>query len=191
MIALVILATTMLAFLGAFLQSRKSTESNVMNSAVTSVVYGLIEQMKGLSYTDLLPSYVADTDAPAAPTPHIRLHLNQDVSVWLTVRHQTDAASPWAPTATPTPIAAASTVGSHPSGAVDNQISIPLSTVTGAASQNLNVNIWVWIDNLSDTTNDVADVKRVTVVYTYTLNTGTGIRTIRKRETFLRTRYDL
>jgi type II secretory pathway pseudopilin PulG len=191
MVALMIFATVTLGFLATFLQSRKSTENNVMHSAVTAFVYGMMEQIKGANYTDQLPSYVSDPDAPSITPPLIRLHVNQDQAVWLRVRDQADATSPAAPTSTPASTSAGSSVGSHPDGgAIDNLVDIPLSTVSGTASQRLRINFWIWIDNLSDTSNDALEVKRVTIIYTYSVNMGGTVKTFRKREVLIRTRFD-
>jgi Tfp pilus assembly protein PilV len=196
MVALFILAGVMLGFLGTFLQSRRSTETNVMHSAATSFVYGLMEQIKGASFTDQLPSTVNEVDTSTTPSttrvaPFIRLHMDQDKLVWLRVRHQSDASAPYAPTITPAPTVAASAAGSHADGAIDNIISIPLSSsASGAASQHLNLNLWAWVDNLSDSTRDALEVKRVTIVYSYSVNLGSQTKTFRKREVLIRTRYD-
>jgi hypothetical protein len=188
-VAMTLLATTLIAMLGAFVQSRRVTESSVLNAACTSLVYGLIEQMKGLDYTTLMPSYEVDTDAPddiENSPPYIRLRVNQDVTVWLRVVHTTDPDHPAAPTSTPAPTATAASVG-----AIDNFIGrIPLSTVTGTASQDLSLNLWIWIDELENPSRDVSEVKKVTVVYTYSYLDGNATRTVREREIFLRTRYD-
>jgi prepilin-type N-terminal cleavage/methylation domain-containing protein len=188
-IALTLLATVMIGFINAFLQSRRFTESSVLHSACTSLVFGLVEQMKGLDYTTLLPSYEVDTDAPddiENSPPYIRLRVNQDLTVWLRVVHTTAGSTPRAPTTTPSPTATAASLG-----AIDNFIgSIPLSTVTGTASQDLSLNIWVWIDEIPDTSHDVSEVKKVTIVYTYSFLDGSSTRTVRDREVFLRTRYD-
>lgn len=191
MIAMTLLATVMVGFISAFLQSRRFTESSVLHSACTSLVFGLIEQMKGLDYTTLLPSSAVDTDAPddiENSPPYIRLRVNQDLTVWLRVVHTpwTTSSTPQAPTTTPAPSATTASVG-----AIDNFIgSIPLSTVTGTASQDLSLNLWVWIDEIPDIARDVSEVKKITVVYTYSFLDGSSTRTIRDREVFLRTRYD-
>jgi hypothetical protein len=67
---------------------------------------------------------------------------------------------------------------------------LPLSTVTGTRSQNLAVNLWVWIDEIPNTTDQVSEVKKITVVYTYSYRDGSSTRTVRDMEVFLRTRYD-
>lgn len=188
MVAMALLATFMAGLLGAFVHSRRITEGSVLDAACTSLVYGLIEQMKGLDYMTLIPSHDVDPAAPAAVqnlTPYIRLRVNQDKSVWLRVVHTTSG-PPQGPTATPAPTATAASVG-----AIDNFIgSMPLSTVTGTKSQELALNLWLWIDEIPDATRDVTEVKKVTVVYTYSYQDGGSTRTIRDREVFLRTRYD-
>jgi len=190
-IAMTLLATVMVGFISAFLQSRRFTESSVLHAACTSLVFGLIEQMKGLDYVNLMPSYEVDPDAPDDIEdfpPYIRLRVNQDLTVWLRVVHTpwTATSEPQAPLTVPSPSASAESVG-----AIDNFIgSIPLSTVTGTASQDLALNLWIWIDEIPDTGRDVSEVKKVTVVYTYSFLDGSSTRTIRDQEVFLRTRYD-
>lgn len=183
-----LLAAFMICFLATFLQSRRITEANVLNAACTSLVYGLIEQMKGLDYTTLLPSYTVDTAAPDDIEnfpPYIRLRVNQDKTVWLRVVHTTSG-TPQAPATTPAANVTATSVG-----AIDNFIgAVPLSTVTGTTAQELSLNLWIWIDEIPDSSKDVTDVKKVTVVYTYSYQDGSRTRTVRDREIFLRTRYD-
>ena len=72
MVALLLMASLMVGFITAFIQSRRVTESSVLHAAATSVVYGIIEQIKGLDYTTLLPNYETDPFAPAAKTPRKR-----------------------------------------------------------------------------------------------------------------------
>jgi hypothetical protein len=206
MISLFVLALVMLGLIGNFVQSRRISEGSVLHAAATSLVYGMIEQMKELDYISLLPNYETD---PAEPNglspPYIRLRINQDRVVWVRVVHtqetDEDASTttipyPQGPTTTPSADATAASVG-----AIDNWIgAIPLSTVTGTTSQDINLNLWVWIDEIgnegiwaaeSDAPNpDTSDVKKITVVYTYQYRDGSTTRTIRDREVILRTRYD-
>ena len=193
MVALFIMATFMLTFLNTFIQSRRVTESSVLHAAATSMIYGLIEQIKQLDYETLLPNSTVDPSAPtgtgfAAP-PYIRVRLNQSTIVWLGVVH-TLASTTALPT---TPKGPTSTPPGNvtPTGAIDNQIgNIPLSTVTGTTSQQINLNIWVWIDDIPDTTHDVTKIKKVTVIYTYQYQDGKSTKTVRDREVFLRSKYD-
>lgn len=187
MVALMLMATVMVAFIASFVQSRRVTESNVLHAAATSMIYGMIEQMKQLDYSTLLPNYEVDPFAPVAKTPpYIRVRINQSSVVWLQVVHTAAPGTPQAPTTTPSATATAASVS-----ATQNFIgSIPLSTVTGTTSQQINLDIWVWIDEIPDPSNDVSEVKKVTVVYTYSYQDGKSTRTVRDREVFLRTRFD-
>lgn len=189
MVSLGILAMFMGGFLAAYVQSRKVTESTVMHAAATSIVYGIIEQIKQLDYATMLPNAVADPGDPDSTTPPlIRVRLNQNTIRWLRVVNTTASSTPRGPTATPAPNATAASVGG---GAIDNNLgSLPLSTVTGTASQNIALNLWIWIDEIPDLPHDVNEVKKITVIYTYSFQTGSGTRTVRNREVILRTRFD-
>lgn len=192
MVSLTLMATVAIAFLSAFIQSRRLTESSVLHAAATSLVYGIIEQIKQLDYTNLLPNYEEDpADPDNLSPPYVRVRINQDKIVWLRVVHTTAPTdgsdpTPAAPTTTPgTAVTAASL------GAIDNFIgNIPLSTVTGTASQQINLNMWVWIDEIPNDDDDVSEVKKITVVYTYSYLDGSVTRIVRDREVFLRTRYE-
>ena len=188
MVAMALLMTVMLGFLGTFIQSRRTTEGAVMHAAVTSLVYGILEQVKGLDYTTLVPSMEVDPLAPAASTPpYIRVRVNQDQVVWLRTVYTPSTSAPAAPTTTPAPTVTAAALSAR-----DNVIGpLPLSSVAGARSQPLTINIWLWVDEMPDTTRDVVQVKRLTMVYTYSYNDGSRLRTVRDREVFIRTRFDL
>lgn len=187
MVSMTLLVVVMLGFLSTFLQSRRLTEGSVLHAAATSLFYGIVEQMKGLSYTELLPSTAVDDDAPTDvkdKPPYIRIRINQDVTKWLRVVYTQDPDAPQAPTTTPAP-----SVKSSDIGAIDNYLgNLPLSTVTGTASQDLALNLWIWIDEISG--KDADEVKKVTIVYTYSYMDGGKERVVRNREVFLRTRYD-
>lgn len=196
MVSLFLMAGVMLAFLGTFVQSRRVTEANVLHAAATSLVYGLLEQIKQLDYTTMLPNFDADPAAPSGTTPpYVRVRINQDKVVWLRAVYTavtdedpatTSIPAPLGPTETPAPDATAESVG-----ALDNFIgNLPLSTVTGTTSQHINLNIWLWIDGIPNTASDVSEVKKITLIYTYSFIDGSVTRTIRDREVFLRTRYD-
>ncbi len=206
MFALVIQATVMLAIIGSFIQSRRVTEGSVLHAAATSMVYGIIEQIKQLDYVTQLPNFEVDPSVPPTPTPipvppYVRVRIDQGTVKWLMVVYTPAAANgSWngaAPTTTPVASATAASVG-----AIDNQIgNIPLSTVTGSISQSINLNMWIWVDEIASSGTwavegatlpsvDAAQVKRVTIVYTYQYRDGNSTRTIRDREVFVRTRYD-
>lgn len=193
MVSMTIMATVMLGFLGTFVQSRRITEASVLHAAASSMLYGIIEQIKGLEYTELLPSQTDDyhPDNPLellGEAPFVRVRLNQDRTVWLRVVHtkiSDTPNTPKGPTSTPAINATAASVG-----AINNFLGeIPLSTVTGTTSQSLALNLWVWIDEL-EPVGDVSEVKKITIIYTYSYMDGSRERIVRDREVFLRTRFD-
>jgi len=197
MVSLTLMAGVMLGFIGTFIQSRRVTESSVLHAAATSMLYGIVEQIKQLDYTTLLPSYETDPFAPGSKTPpYFRVRINQSTVVWLQVVHTTAGSTPKGPTVTPLPQTTAPNVkidytAGTPvaSPAIDNFIgNIPLSTVTGTSSQQINLNIWVWIDEIPD--GDASEVKKVTVIYTYSYLDGSVERIVRDREVIIRTRFD-
>lgn len=209
MVSLTLMAMMMAGFIGTFVQSRRVTESAVLHAAATSMVYGIIEQIKQLDYSSLLPNYEQDPQETTSKTPpYLRIRINQSTPIWLMVTHTTAGNTPKGPIKTPpADVVAANvkydwTAGSPvASPAIDNTMgNIPLSTVTGTTSQQINLNIWIWIDEIANTgtwsaegtapTTDSSEVKKVTVIYTYQYQDGSKTRTVRDREVFLRTRYD-
>lgn len=188
MVSMSILVILMLGFIGSFLHSRRVTEASVLHAAASSLVYGIVEQLKGVDYTELLPSSTIDENAPSSlAPPYVRVRINQDLTQWLRVVYTPAPGTPRAPTTTPALSATATALA-----AIDNTIGpLPLSTTTGTTAQSLVLSVWLWVDEMPDTTRDVAEVKRITMVYTYTFNDGRSTRTVRDREVFLRTRYDL
>jgi hypothetical protein len=219
MISLFVLALVMLGLLANFIQSRRVSESSVLHAAATALVYGLIEQVKQLDYVNLLPNYETDPAAPNTLTPpYIRLRINQNTIKWVQVRHTAvtdeDATTttipyPKGPLVTPGPSVTAANVVNAYTGptaniscpAIDNFIgNIPLSTVTGTTSQQINLNLWVWIDEITNKGTwaaegtppvpDTSEVKKITIIYTYSYQDGGTTRTVRDREVILRTRFD-
>jgi prepilin-type N-terminal cleavage/methylation domain-containing protein len=187
MVSMTLMAVVMLGFISSFLQSRRITESSVLHAAASSLFYGIVEQMKGLAYAELLPSTGVDDNAPSDvkdKPPYIRIRINQDVTKWLRVVYTQLPNAAKAPTTTP-----GTTVKAADIGAIDNFLGdLPMSTVTGTTSQDLALNLWIWIDEISG--KDADEVKKVTIVYTYSYMDGGYERVVRNREVFLRTRYD-
>src|SRR3954470_3840668 len=86
MIAMALTATFLVGFIVTFIGSRRVTENSVMHAAATSIVYGIIEQIKQADYTSNLPSLVADPNDPDTSIPNtntLRVRLNQTTSKWL------------------------------------------------------------------------------------------------------------
>jgi prepilin-type N-terminal cleavage/methylation domain-containing protein len=188
MVAMLLLASVLVGFLAALIQSRRVTEGSVMHAAATSLVYGLIEQMKGLDYTTLLPSGAVDPAAPSGSAPpYVRLRVNQDLTIWLRAVYTTAGHTPAAPSSTPAPDATVASMGNPPTNVIGP---LPLSTTAGTRSQQLTLQAWLWIDEIPDRDRDVVEVKKITLVYRYYFNDGRTIRPVIDREVFIRTRFD-
>lgn len=191
MVAMFLMAGFMLGFLDTFLQSRRATEETILHTAATSVVYGLIEQMKGLNYDFGLPITSTDPDQSdydafpdgAKSPPYIRVRLNQDQATWLRCVNNLNPANYTAPQTTPGSLAELDANMRNTIGPLS------MSNVAGAKSHSLRLFVWVWVDSIADPNADVTDAKAVTLVYAYEFNSGIGVRTIIKRETFVTTRF--
>jgi hypothetical protein len=185
MVAMLLLAIALVMFLGSFLQSRRVTEASVLHAAASSLVYGLLEQMKGLDYDSLPNRDPADATAPWLITLRVS-QAASDRSVPLSVVYTRAPNTPQAPLTTPAPAATAASVG-----AIENTIGpFPLSSTSGTQSQRLQLSLWIWVDEIPDANRDVKEVKKITVVYTYKFNDGQRTKTVRDREVILRTRFD-
>lgn len=199
MISMWLICVLLLGFIAAFVHSRRMTEQSVLQAAATSMIYGIIEQIKQAEYSTQLPSGEVDPaainlDGSATTPPYIRVRINQNDIAWLrTVYTPVTDEDPL--TATPAPLGPAicppATATAASVGALETSLgSIPLSTVSGTAAQRINLKIWVWVDGIPNSDRDVSEMKRVTVVYTYSFIDGQQIRTIRNSEIFLRSRFD-
>ena len=200
MVAGFILTTVMLGMLGTFLQSRRSTESSILQAATSSFIYGIVEQLKTLPYRpstntedSVLPAITAadDTYPPAGTTqqplgpeqptpPNIRIRLNQDEYYWLRVGVLPNGNLAPAPAGLPALNVAAADINAR-----DNWIKVRLSDST-----ELSINIWIWVEELPpDPNRDVVDVKQITLIHTYKFNDGRGERLVRDRDVIIRTRF--
>lgn len=192
-VAMLILGMFLLGFLSTSLQSRRVAEASVMQAAATSLTYGLVEQIKMLGYTSTpfndpttLDPYQINDAFPAGkpvatPYPGLCVRLNQDQVTCLQCVNNLDPTVFLAPTTTPTSLAAldpsmANTIGP-----------VPLSTAAGTQSQPLTLQVWAWVDDISNASQDILNGKCVTLVYAYSYNDGHGMKTVINREVIVRT----
>jgi len=208
MISLMVMTLFMLGFFTTYIQSRRITERSVMTAAATSLIYGIIEQIKELNLTNLAPCTTVDvyqagqttpTVVPACDAfpgssakapPYIRVRLNQDQITWLQCVYNTTT-TPLAPTTVPPSNSTAATLTAAGYGnptVPDNVIGpLALSNYTNTASQPLTMHVWIWVDNVANASADLPVAWQFTVVYSYTYMDGANTRTIVDREQFVRT----
>lgn len=162
LIASVVLSLLSLGVLAMIIQSRRLTEGSIVQNSVVTVMQGYIEQVKSMDYSLLAPSLPS---APATPIT-IPTVLDEVTPDPLTLSWGTP------PTSMPA-------IGSTPTGAVSNTKTIAIKNPAVNPNDNLNITIWVWVQDLTDLSANVGGSKAVTMIYTYQFRDGGRLRSIR------------
>jgi hypothetical protein len=167
-----------IAVLSATMQARRMSEEAIIQNAAASIVYGLVEQMKTLNLSNEpdfneLPS-PADADC-ASQHVKVRIDNSTTAMTFLTLSSGTP------PATTPAPNVTAAAAGATPNiiGPFD------LSQTAGVTVQPLNIELWLWIEPNHQST-AMEPVTRTTLVYSFTMNVGSGLRTFRDSVRFVR-----
>jgi len=177
-IGITLITALAVAVLGATLQARRTSEEAIIQNAATSIVYGLVEQMKTLNLSNevtfnQLPS-PADADCGQ---PHVKVRVDNSTTNGVFLIASTGAP----PEVTPAAAVDAATVS-----AVDNVVGpFDLSQTTGVSVQPLTITLWLWIEPDYQPT-AMEPMCRVTLVYTYRINLGNELRTFRDSVRFVR-----
>ncbi len=200
-IALSILALSLGGILAALVQSRRLTEGSVSQNTALTIVQGYVEQMKNMELKDIVN---AATDPASGGTPNLGTSFSILTRYKEPPSSGADDGLDPLQTSTGTPPALSTlTPGVTPSGVVDNLKDFPdNSGLQGAATawsttwsgaQNyptpsslvqtstaypgdLHLNMWVWVQDLSGTTSNAAEVYGITVIYTWQYKDGAKIR---------------
>ena len=182
-IGLVLIAMISITALGTALFARRMSEEAIIQNAATSIIYGIVEQMKTVTLSDdttinQLPS-AADDDCGS---DHVKVRV--DNSTLPNVFLELSSGSP--PESLPAATASAADVG-----ATANVIGpFDLSQTNGVRIQPLNIDLWIWIE--PDYQPDAMEaMTRVTLIYTYTINNGSARRTFRDCIRFVRAKRQL
>lgn len=162
LIASVVLSLLSMGVLAMIIQSRRMTEGSIVQNSVVTVMQGYIEQVKSMDYSLLAPSLPS---APATPIT-IPTVLDEVTPDPLTLS--------WG-----TPPDTMPAIGSTPTGAVTNTKTIAIKNPAVNPNDNLNLTIWVWVQDLTDIPNNVGGSKAVTMIYTYQFRDGGRLRSIR------------
>ena len=154
------------------------SEEAIIQNAAASIVYGLVEQMKTLNLSSdpassQLPS-PSDAECAAA---HVKLRVDNSTSAIVYV--QTSAGTP--PAQTPAPTATADSIG-----ATANIIGpFDLSQTSGVNVQPLFIDLWLWVEPDYQPV-AMESVTRATLVYSFTINNGSRMKTFRDSIRFVR-----
>jgi type II secretory pathway pseudopilin PulG len=186
-LASAILAMSMVGILATLMQSRRLTEGSVVQNSAVTIVQGYIEQMKTMDMDSLI-------NADAAHNPRL------NTSFWIpTVLDDTHPDPLKTSTGTP-PDPSTLTPGvtpTTPPGVTDNLKNIvqgtnsgaqvawstiwpgmgTLNVPTGTAGTNdLHLNVWVWVTDLTNAGVGATSVYGITLIYTWQYRDGNRVR---------------
>lgn len=189
MISMGIMTVIMTSVLAAFIQTRRLAAASVAQSCAVTIVQGYIEQLKNIPLQNFINA--SATDPQFNPNLTTSFELN-------TMKDQTTA-TPITLWTTPSTVTIATltggTAGTTPTGAVDNLQSFDMDTRSdsgtttwaaiwpGATSfpatvpkrNDLRMNFWVQITDLTPTSTPKCKAYGVLIVYTWQYNNGSRI----------------
>jgi hypothetical protein len=200
-LALTILALALGGVLAALIQSRRLTEGSVSQNSALTIVQGYMEQMKNMELKDIVN---AAKDPASGGVPNLGSSFTIPTRYKEPpTTGADDGKDPLLTTPGTPPSLSSLTPGVTPNGVVDNlkDFSDNSGTRGGAATwaatwpgaQNyptidanvqtsapypgdLHLNMWVWVQDLSGTTANAAQVYGITVIYTWQYVDGKKIR---------------
>jgi prepilin-type N-terminal cleavage/methylation domain-containing protein len=202
-IALSILALSLGGILAALMQSRRLTEGSVIQNSAMTVMQGYVEQIKNMELKDVVH---ADKDPAAGGVPVLGASFAIPTRFKEPPTSGTDDGLDYLWTTPGSPPALSTlTLGVTPAGVVDNLKDFPdVSGSTGTAlawstlwpgarnvptpdpnvktstayPTDLHLNIWVWVQDLTGTTANAAQVYGITTIYTWQFQDGNKTRYI-------------
>lgn len=200
-VALSILVLLMAGIFATLMQSRRLTESSIGQNAALTLVQGYMEQLKTMPLKDVVH---ANVDPAAGGVPDLTVSYDIPTRFKEPPASGTDDGTDPLTTSTGTPPALSSiTPGVTPTGVKDNLKNFAVSTSTRPAAvawstlwpgaqnyptpsttvqtstaypSDMQINLWIWIQDLSGTTTYAADVYGITIIYTFRSNLGGSVR---------------
>lgn len=161
--ASVLLTMVTLGVLQGMLQSRRQTEGSVRQASVASLVQGYLEQLKSIKYGDLptSPSATPGTGTTTDWAPYMITLIDSaqnPTNIYL--------AAGTAPTTLPV-------ISTLPTNISMRTEQVDIDNIN-AASDNSVLNMWVWVNDMTDATNrpNVVNCKSLVIVYQYTVRDG-------------------
>jgi len=200
-VALSILVLLMAGIFATLMQSRRLTESSIGQNAALTLVQGYMEQLKTMPLKDVVNAAV---DPAAGGAPNLAVSYSIPTRFKEPPASGTDDGTDPLITSTGTPPALSSiTPGVTPSGVKDNLKNFAVSTSTRPAAvawstlwpgaqtyptpsttvqtstaypSDMQINLWIWIQDLSGTSTYAADVYGITIIYTFRSSLGGSVR---------------
>lgn len=161
LISSLVMAILMGGVLALMTQSRRLTEGSIFQNSTITILQGYIEQMKNMEYSQVSLSPSSTSTVVTVPTL-----LDESTPDPLTL----SAGSP------PASIPA---IGVTPAGAVDNVKTIDINNTPTNANDDLQINIWIWVQDLTGSAANVENAKAITMIYTWQFKDGGRTRSFR------------
>ena len=190
--ALTIAVMVFAGVLGGLVQSRRLTEGSLAQSNAQSAVASYMEQLKSMAIYDLINDDSTTYPKLVDSAGNYQPHLDSSYSLPTIQNESTAGADPLVTSnGTAIPDITTLTPGHTPSGIIDNLKEIPAnpsnegsptswSTVWPGAqlstanetnsspmSNNLHMNVWVWVTSLSSTGTYAQNTYGITMIYTW------------------------
>jgi prepilin-type N-terminal cleavage/methylation domain-containing protein len=202
LIALSILAMTMAGVYATLMQSRRMTEGSIAGGTALTIVEGYMEQMKNMELNQMVGgSDALGNPQLASGSFVVPTLLNQSLPDPVTISTGTPPAlSTITPGVTPAGIqdnlksysvdAGTGATNLFGAGSVSTTTQVPWTTVwpgalnyanaesdgvansTNTGLNDLHLNLWVWVTDLSGTTAQATKVYGVTIIYTWQFTNG-------------------
>lgn len=161
MIALSVLALLLSGILAALIQAHRITQESIYQNAARASVQGAVEQMvRSISFPNLPYTDASNTIQPGA-----------DSSTTVPVIFNGRLEAPIALSLSQSAIPDAQTV---PTGAVENLVNIDVNNTPDLASDDMQMRVWLWIQDASDLAIDATQVRAITVVYQWRFFDGSN-----------------
>ena len=163
LVSVTVLTVLTVGILGGLLQSRRLTEGSIYQNSALTIVQGYLEQIKNMEFSSLPYRLSNDTliAGGGATADEIPTLSDQNTPDPLRI-------SSGAP-----PLVTALVPGTTaPTGVIDNVKSIDINQTANIATDNLQLRIWVWIQDVSNTAIDATQVRAITLIYQYRVGDG-------------------
>jgi hypothetical protein len=170
-ISATLLSMGVLAVFSSLLYARSLSEGSIYQNAAVTIVQGYIEQMKNMEFADL--PYVTATGTVVAgggaTSSQIPTRLNATTLDPLVI-------------STTTTIPALSTINvtaSTVTGITDNVKTIDINSTPAVTSDDLRLNMRVWVQDISNSALSATQVRAITIHYAWQSGASTKTRTLR------------
>lgn len=170
LIASTVMTILMGGILATIIQTRRLTEGSIVQNSANTILQGYIEQMKNMAF---------DTDLVCSPASAVNPYVAGTSLSVPCARDETASGQDPLYLSAGTPPTTMPALGTTPTGAVDNPHSIAIKTPAVNPADTLNLNLWVWVNDLTGTATNVTQSKAITIIYTYSVKDGARTRSVR------------